>query len=258
VRRFDSFNRLQFALLAHSVEHLVGIEEAAGLQRAPCADSPIGRRHDVQTVGSAGSNPSRRTIFAPCSPIGSGHFLEKSQGRFESCHGHHAPFAKRQRHLAYTQTFGGSSPSGSTDRAARSAERRMSSLGPEWRGSGFFIRRQVDRNHQRPPGPIAEWPSGGLLTRARLVRFQLVRHASVPQKAEGAVREAVQCPFESDQTHQFMRRGASDEAAVRSTGAAGLIPIERARASERGAQTQVLPLNSHALVAESPRLNVFS
>ena len=36
--------------------------------------------------------------------------------RFESCAAHqlHAPFAKRQRHLAYTQTFGGSSPSGST------------------------------------------------------------------------------------------------------------------------------------------------
>ena len=36
--------------------------------------------------------------------------------RFESCAAHQiiAPFAKRPRHLAYTQTFGGSSPSGST------------------------------------------------------------------------------------------------------------------------------------------------
>ena len=29
--------------------------------RAPCARSPIGRRHDAQTVGSVGSNPSART-----------------------------------------------------------------------------------------------------------------------------------------------------------------------------------------------------
>ena len=43
--------------------------------------------------------------------------------RFESCAAHqlHAPFAKRQRHLAYTQTFGGSSPSGSTKQSSKHA-----------------------------------------------------------------------------------------------------------------------------------------
>src|SRR5207249_149607 len=97
--------------------------------------------------------------------------------RFESCAAHqfHAPFAKRQRHLAYTQTFGGSSPSGSTNqtqrckrvREARAAadnrawqaegvtsrlhQLRTRSLKPEWRGSGLLTRRHVDRNHSRPP-----------------------------------------------------------------------------------------------------------
>jgi hypothetical protein len=53
--------------------------------------------------------------------------------RFESCAAHQldAPFAKRQRHLAYTQTFGGSSPSGSTTPESPSparATRRISSM----------------------------------------------------------------------------------------------------------------------------------
>ena len=61
-----------------------------------------------------------------------------------------APFAKRQRHLAYAQTFGGSSPSGSTRQTA-DMQLRTRSLKPEWRGSGLLTRRPVDRNHSRPP-----------------------------------------------------------------------------------------------------------
>ena len=50
------------------------------------------------------------------SPIGRGGRLKSGMLQVRVLRGAPilAPFAKRQRHLAYTQTFGGSSPSGST------------------------------------------------------------------------------------------------------------------------------------------------
>src|SRR5436309_12909631 len=91
-----------------------------GLQRAPRAGSPIGRRHLAQKESSASSNLAWRTILCPRSPIGRGGRLKSGMLQVRVLRGAPilAPFAKRQRHLAYTQTFGGSSPSGSTIQTA--------------------------------------------------------------------------------------------------------------------------------------------
>jgi hypothetical protein len=61
-------------------------------QRAPCAGSPIGRRHLAQNESSASSNLAWRTI-RPRSPIGRGPALNAGQCRFEACRGY-APVAQ--------------------------------------------------------------------------------------------------------------------------------------------------------------------
>jgi hypothetical protein len=63
------------------------------LQRAPCAGSPIGRRHLAQNESSASSNLAWRTILCPRSPIGRGPALNAGKCRFEACRGY-APVAQ--------------------------------------------------------------------------------------------------------------------------------------------------------------------
>jgi hypothetical protein len=101
-----------------------------------------------QRSNSAHLHRTWRTTLCPRSPIGRGPALNAGKCRFEACRGYAsvaqlaeaaasraaccrfescaahqliAPFAKRQRHLAYTQTFGGSSPSGSTNQNSKRA-----------------------------------------------------------------------------------------------------------------------------------------
>ena len=113
---FESRNQ-HHAVIAHSAEHLVGIEEAPGSKpgdgtNRPC--SPIGR--------GPGLNPEKcgfdaRRGYALVAQLAEAAVSNAACCRFDSCAAHQpfcgirfAPFAKRQRHRFYTATFRGSSP----------------------------------------------------------------------------------------------------------------------------------------------------
>ena len=154
-------------------------------ERTNSPAEPNRKRPGFKRRSSAGSKPAAGTAG---SPIGRGGRLKSGMLQVRVLRGApaQAPFAKRQRHLAYTQTFGGSSPSGEHHLMACSSmvepalDRRLTwvrfptgqpkwtrSLKPEWRGSGLLTRSHVDRNHSRPPmRPVTVAAErGGLLIR---------------------------------------------------------------------------------------------
>ena len=129
--------------LVHSAGHVFGKDERQdrSLRRAPCARGGTADTTVSEAVAERHGSSSlpERTNSLRVADSG------------DARHGHRsllcqiAPFAKRLRHLAYTQTFGGSSPSGGTKRPEHQA-----SLA-QWKSAAMTRRRPEVRSLEDAP-----------------------------------------------------------------------------------------------------------